>query len=214
MSAGVVFLSQRCAGNIGVLKWKVCHGGLIAWRLTTISDALAVVMNANHIRIEGVVSTMATREELLIIRAARAGQASAQVALGKRYLFGGTGLPRSPATALYWLDRAANQHERDAWMLIGSYVPFEVARGVPQLSRLRVWYEKAFDAGMVQAGLVFAKLVLQQGQNLLDPVLRQKALRALEAAARAGIADAQWLLAQQIGGAAALALGFAHDHRN
>ena len=34
---------------------------------------------------------MANREELLIIRAARAGKAPAQLALGKRYLFGGGG---------------------------------------------------------------------------------------------------------------------------
>ena len=36
---------------------------------------------------------MANREELLIIRAARAGKAPAQLALGKRYLFGGGGFP-------------------------------------------------------------------------------------------------------------------------
>jgi TPR repeat protein len=141
---------------------------------------------------------MATREELLIIRAARAGQAEAQLALGKRYLFGGNGLPQSSATALYWLDRAAHQEVRDAWMLIGTHVPFEVAQKATRSAKLRVWYERAFDAGMVQAGLVFAKLVLQTSP--LDPAVRRKALAALEAAARAGIADAQWLLAQQIGG--------------
>jgi TPR repeat protein len=142
---------------------------------------------------------MATREELLIIRAARAGQASAQLALGKRYLFGGAGLPKNTATALYWLDRAASQEECDAWMLIGNYVPFEIAQKSTQPLKVSIWYERAFDAGLAQAGLVFAKLVLQQPTGAPDPAIRHKALTALETAARAGIADAQWLLAQQIG---------------
>ena len=54
-------------------------------------------------------SSMANREELGIIRGARAGNAAAQLELGKRYLFGGTGLPKSLPTALHWLDRAAQQ---------------------------------------------------------------------------------------------------------
>ena len=54
---------------------------------------------------------MANRDELLIIRAARAGHAVAQLALGKRYLFGGGGLPKSLSTALHWLERAAEQNQ-------------------------------------------------------------------------------------------------------
>ncbi len=141
---------------------------------------------------------MASRKELLLIRAARAGQASAQLALGKHYLHGGSGLPKSPATALYWLDRAASQEERDAWLLIGSHVPYEIARQATLPKKLRTWYERAFDTGMVQAGLVFAKLVLQHEAVLPDSALRRKAMLALEVAARAGMADAQWLLAQQL----------------
>lgn len=145
---------------------------------------------------------MASRNELQIIRAARAGQASAQLALGRRYLFGGNGLPRSPKTALYWLDRAANQQQSDAWMLIGRHVPFEVAREVMQPSSMSIWYERAYDAGMAEAGLVYARLVLQQSPS--TPGARRKALAALEAAAHAGIIEAQWLLAQQFGNAGAL----------
>lgn len=37
---------------------------------------------------------MATREEIAFIRDARAGNVSAQLALGKRYLFGGAGLKK------------------------------------------------------------------------------------------------------------------------
>lgn len=139
---------------------------------------------------------MASREELLIIRAARAGQASAQLKLGKRYLFGGAGLPKSLPTALYWLDRAAQQDEEDAWMLIGSHVPFETAQQAAHPSKLYVWYERAFDAGIAQAGLVLAKLVLGQVPGAVSDAMRNKALRALQSAAHAGIPEAQWMLAQ------------------
>jgi TPR repeat protein len=141
---------------------------------------------------------MANREELLIIRAARAGQAAAQLSLGKRYLFGGSGLPKSLPTALYWLDRAAHQDEKDAWLLIGSHVPFETAQQSPQPSKLCVWYERAYDAGVAQAGLVLAKLVLAQVKGAVSESMRSKALRALQTAAQAGIAEAQWLLAQHV----------------
>jgi TPR repeat protein len=142
---------------------------------------------------------MANREELLIIRAARAGQAAAQLSLGKRYLFGSSGLPKSLPTALYWLDRAAQQDEQDAWLLIGSHVPFETVQQATQPARLYVWYERAFDAGVAQAGLVLARLVLGQPDGAVSDAMRSKALRALQAAAHAGIAEAQWLLAQIIG---------------
>jgi TPR repeat protein len=139
---------------------------------------------------------MASRDQLLIIRAARAGQAPAQLALGRHYLFGGAGLPKSVGTALHWLDRAARQQMRDAWILIGSHVPFEVALQAADPQQLCVWYEKAFDAGVVQAGLVWVKLIQKQGDRIHDQAIRSKALRALYAAAHAGIADAQWQLAQ------------------
>lgn len=142
---------------------------------------------------------MANREELLIIRAARAGQADAQLKLGKRYLFGGAGLPKSLPTALYWLDRAAQQDEPDAWLLIGSHVPFETVQQASEPSKLCVWYERAFDAGVAQAGLVLAKLLLAQASGVVSDAMRYKALRALQEAAQAGIAEAQWLLAQHIG---------------
>lgn len=142
---------------------------------------------------------MANREELLVIRAARSGQASAQLALGKRYLFGGAGLPKSETTALYWLDRAAQQEEDEAWLLIGSHIPFEAACRSQQPAQLCVWYERAFDSGILQAGLVLAKLVLAQTENCTSAALRRKAWMALEAVAHAGIGEAQWLMAQLIG---------------
>jgi uncharacterized protein len=116
--------------------------------------------------------------------------------LGKRYLFGGAGLPKSLPTALYWLDRAAQQNEPDAWLLIGEHVPFETAQSTTQPGKLLMWYERAFDAGVAQAGLVLAKLVLGQPQGAVSEALHNKAVRALQAAAHAGIAEAQWMLAQ------------------
>ena len=156
----------------------------------------------NHINSE----TMANREELGIIRGARAGDAVCQLALGKLYLFGGASLPLSLPTALHWLNRAALQDQDEAWMLIGSHVPFEHAQHC--LPAVLPWYDRAYDAGVQQAGVVLAQLVLNQSpqhdatQATLDQ-LRDKALHALDSAARSGSVEAQWLLAQQYDAAAA-----------
>ena len=150
---------------------------------------------------------MANREELGIIRGARAGDAVCQLALGKLYLFGGASLPLSLPTALHWLNRAALQDQDEAWMLIGSHVPFEHAQHC--LPAVLSWYDRAYDAGVQQAGVVLAQLVLNQpaqhdaAQVPHHALLRHKALQALDSAARSGSAEAQWLLAQQGGAPAA-----------
>lgn len=74
---------------------------------------------------------MANREELAIIRGARAGRAEAQLELGRLYLFGSAGLPKSLPTALHWLDRAAKQNCAEAWQLIGNHIPLDLARQSP-----------------------------------------------------------------------------------
>ncbi|RAM63495.1 hypothetical protein RB25_10270 [Herbaspirillum rubrisubalbicans] len=142
---------------------------------------------------------MATREDLAIIRAARAGQAQAQLTLGKRYLFGGNGLPQSAGTALHWLERAARQGLADAWMLIAQHIPYEVLTSLAQPHEAAQWYERAFDAGLTQAGLVYARLVLEHpaGAAVASADMKEKAIRALEAVANQGDPDAQWLLARQ-----------------
>jgi len=150
---------------------------------------------------------MANREELGIIRGARAGDAVCQLALGKLYLFGGASLPLSLPTALHWLNRAALQDQDEAWMLIGSHVPFEHAQHC--LPAVLSWYDRAYDAGVQQAGVVLAQLVLNQppqqeaAQVPRHAQLRDKALLALDTAARSGSVEAQWLLAQQGGAPAA-----------
>jgi TPR repeat protein len=141
---------------------------------------------------------MANREELAIIRNARAGQAAAQLELGKLYLFGSAGLPQSLPTALHWLERAARQDCQQAWQLIGNHIPLELAQG--SAGTLAPWYERAYDDGSVHAGLVFAQLVLggvPPGAAMAEAPASAKALRALEDAARAGFPDAQWLLARR-----------------
>src|SRR5437763_9227451 len=140
---------------------------------------------------------MANREELAIIRGARAGLVESQLALGRLYLFGSAGLPKSLQTALHWLDRAARQGCAEAWQLIGNHIPLELAQHSP--NPVTAWYEKAYDGGLVRAGLVYAQLVLGNDEMRPPTAQRAKALRALEEAGRAGFAEAQWLLARQNG---------------
>jgi TPR repeat protein len=140
---------------------------------------------------------MANREELAIIRGARAGRTESQLALGRLYLFGSAGLPKSLPTALHWLDRAARQGCAEAWQLIGNHIPLELARQSPE--SVTCWYERAYDGGLARAGLVYAQLVL--GGERVAPGQRAKALRALEDAGRGGFPEAQWLLAREHGAA-------------
>ncbi|MES2758149.1 MAG: hypothetical protein V4693_12315 [Pseudomonadota bacterium] len=145
---------------------------------------------------------MANREELGIIRAARAGRAEAQLALGKLYLFGGAGLPLSLPTALHWLDRAAQQGSAEACELIGAHIPFELARRSER--PLAQWYQRASDAGVARAALVLAQLLgdgaaaaaaVQQGAGAPAPGERAGAgsphqqVAALDAAWEAGQRD-------------------------
>ena len=118
---------------------------------------------------------MANREELGIIRGARAGDADCQLALGKLYLFGGASLPLNVPTALHWLARAARQERDDAWRLIGSHIPFEIARdSLPEVLR---WYQRASDAGIAAAVPVLAQLQQQMPPVAIAP-LRPLALPA------------------------------------
>ena len=145
---------------------------------------------------------MANREELGLIRGARGGRPEAQLALGRLYLYGSAGLPKSLPTALHWLDRAAQQGCHQACELIGAHIPLELA--LQSARPLAQWYERAYDAGVLRAGMVLAQLTLEhQAGQAVEPARRDKALRALEGAARAGVPDAQWLYARHQGGAAA-----------
>ncbi|GGY93648.1 SEL1-like repeat protein [Pseudoduganella plicata] len=134
---------------------------------------------------------MANREELIILRGARTGDPACQFALGKLYLQGGTGLPRSLPTALHWLCRAADQGVAEAWLLVGRDVPHACA--APHRDSALAAYGRAADAGVVQAALTFARLLLQDPPIVL-PSLRARASRALQQ--MSGNADAADLLAR------------------
>ncbi|TQK09201.1 MULTISPECIES: tetratricopeptide repeat protein [unclassified Herbaspirillum] len=140
---------------------------------------------------------MATREELAVIKAARAGESRAQLALGSRYLYGGSGLPRSNGTAFYWLKRAAQQGVDDAWIMIGRNIPYEQVKELSSPREAAVWYEKAFDAGIAHAGLTFARLVLDNAEQF-DSNSHARAIGALSFLASQDDHQAQWLLAQQM----------------
>ncbi|MFP5391072.1 MAG: hypothetical protein ACLGI6_05945 [Gammaproteobacteria bacterium] len=116
----------------------------------------------------------------------------AQLELGKLYLFGSAGLPKSLPTALHWLDRAARQDCAEACELIGMHIPLDVA--LQSTLALTAWYERAFDAGVVRAGVVMAQLMLGNQPAEVEAGRRNKALGALDAAMRAGQPEAQWLL--------------------
>jgi len=130
---------------------------------------------------------MANREELGIIRGARAGDADCQLALGKLYLFGGAGLPLNMPTALHWLCRAARQGRDEAWRLIGRHIPSEIAAHcLPEVLR---WYECASEAGIEQAALVLAQLMQQPAPASPAPA-PVRAMRTLRAAPPRGPAPA------------------------
>ncbi|MCE3606863.1 SEL1-like repeat protein [Massilia sp. P8910] len=138
---------------------------------------------------------MANREELALIRGARAGRVLAQLELGTLYLFGSAGLPKSLPTALHWLDRAAQQGCASACQLIGTHIPFEVA--LQSQRPVACWFGQAFEEGNLSAGLVLAQLILGgHGGEVAGPERREQAFAALEAGAAAGLAEAQWLLSQ------------------
>ncbi|WP_075256634.1 tetratricopeptide repeat protein [Herbaspirillum camelliae] len=140
---------------------------------------------------------MATRDALPIIRAARTGTAAAQLALGARYFYGMSGLPQSTGTAFYWLERAARQNLEEAFMMIGQNVPYETVATMARPYEAAPWYEKAYDAGVLKAGLVFARIVLEHVKQC-GVGAKKKALHVLKSLADAKDHEAQWMLAQYL----------------
>lgn len=154
---------------------------------------------------------MATKKEMALLMQARARDPNAQLQVGKLYLTGSSGLPKSLLTALHWLDLAACQGKSEAWHLIGMHIPFEVAARAPNTLQLSLWYENAFKAGITQAAVVFAKLVLGKEKSDFNFPMRQRAISALEAAAQAGHSDAQLLLMGELGAKEYLTAGQTHS---
>ena len=137
---------------------------------------------------------MANRQVLALLRQARAGDAQSQFQLGRHYASGSEGLPRSLPTALHWLSRAAAQGIEEAWQLIGSAIPLEVAQ--PRAAELAPLYALAWESGNVEAGVVLAQLAFGAPWGSRYAV---QARAALERGAREGLAEASWLLIQYAG---------------
>lgn len=123
--------------------------------------------------------------------------AAAQVALGARYFYGMSGLPQSTGTAFYWLERAARQNLEEAIMMIGENVPYDTVEKMQRPYEAAPWYEKAFDAGIAKAGLIYARLVLENVKKC-GVAAKRKALAVLKSLAEANNHDAQWMLAQYL----------------
>ena len=140
---------------------------------------------------------MASREELQLLREARAGNAQSQCELGKLYLFGSKSLPQSLATALHWLSRAALQENTSAKLLIGNHIPYEMAKAYPDRHAIENWYREALEHGNDQAGLILAKLILSSGTTV-DEKKRSEAIGILETIVDHDIPEAQWLLAELV----------------
>lgn len=138
---------------------------------------------------------MANREELQLLREARSNHHEAQLQLGKLYLFGTKSLPQSLTTALHWLSRAATQSNKEACLLIGDHIPYEIARNFPDQVAIQSWYRTALTEGHYEAGLVLARLILSD-PNQIDDKKYAEAIRILETIADHDIAEAQWLLAE------------------
>jgi TPR repeat protein len=141
---------------------------------------------------------MATHEELTLIRDARLGKTAAQLDLGARYLNGSAALPKNLEAAMHWLGCAAQQGSIEACTLIAQHIPLDCALAAHDATTLAVWFEQAFDAGITEAGLLFAKLVLQERDVEAAADLQERALAALHTAAHCGSHEAQWLWAGQL----------------
>ncbi|WDZ95909.1 hypothetical protein Herbaro_20910 [Herbaspirillum sp. WKF16] len=140
---------------------------------------------------------MAARKDLAVLKAARAGDAQAQLALGIRYCLGNGSLPRSQETALYWLERAARQGLKDAWEMIGKSISYDLICTLPHPRDAAGWYEYAYESGVAEAGRIFARLVMEHpGHPGCDE--KKRALAILKQLADHDDHDAQWLLAQHM----------------
>lgn len=131
---------------------------------------------------------MADRDLLPLIRNARAGNAGAQLALGKLYLSGGRGVSRSPATAFHWLQKAAAQGVEDAGRLIGEAVP---ASAIADPALAAPIYERAASAGSPNAQKVISHWLMSGAVGSDEG----RAFRLLAQAAEKGERAAQLRLA-------------------
>jgi TPR repeat protein len=110
----------------------------------------------------------------LLLRAAKAGNLSAQVNLG-HHLYTGKGVRRSREKALYWYKRAARRGDAAAASNIGC-----IYRDEHRIKLALRWFEKAVALGLDDAMLEIAKLCLgplgdaKRARRMLARVLTSK----------------------------------------
>jgi hypothetical protein len=121
---------------------------------------------------------------------AEGGERIAQRMLGQLYA-NGTGVPRNPAEAVRWYQKAADQNLPAAEEALG--IAYETGTGIGKnLAQAAFWYGRAADQGMRQAQANLGWLYAT-GQGLpRDPTLAAKYLRL---AAERGSSEAQHNLA-------------------
>lgn len=93
----------------------------------------------------------------LLLESARNGEANAQYRLAVAYLEGKSGFNKDRQKALNWLKNAANNNQRDAQYLLGSFY----YNGGPvkrDLKSARIWLNKAAKAGVNNARVLLSAI--------------------------------------------------------
>ena len=131
---------------------------------------------------------MATHKAVKLLTAARQrNHEPSLLALGKIYLEGGYGLPRSNNVAYHWLSRAAVLGNIEACRLIGDHIPVNV---IPCGERDKAvpFFETALAMGSENARLALAELYLSDLNGVRGP---DRVRQLLRGAADSGNPEAQ-----------------------
>jgi TPR repeat protein len=77
--------------------------------------------------------------------------------------------------------------------MIGRAVPYDLVRHNVAPHEAVAWYERAFDSGALEAGIVFSRLVLENSSHFGHKA-KDKAVNVLKQLAERNNHEAQWLL--------------------
>jgi len=123
-------------------------------------------------------------------KAAKQGDADAQIKLGSAYCYGVTGVPMDKAEAVRWFRKAAEQGHVFGQALLGAM--YEEGEGVPINKEESVkWYRKAADQGDADAQYAVG-IAYDKGEGV--PVNKEESAKWYRKAAEQGNADAQYAL--------------------
>lgn len=127
---------------------------------------------------------MASRHFLKTLNLAKRGDASAQLALGQIYLRGGEGLAENQASALHWLEMAANAGLAEAALMIGEEISPDLISGSADVIRM---LRQAVGAGSTNASVCLARVLLAKAASVqADNELDSEAAGLLRKASQAG----------------------------